>query len=153
MNYSLERLTATKPDWGFAFIFIRGMNDPLGFEPNMFRVRWIRDQNIIVINIPRVPDPSNPPTEGGMGPNGSIPATPGGLAELEAHVHIDEIIAINFYNPWTKEQYDNLNKEREKLHKKNSIVNADGEDPEIEAKREELHNKKDDKKNKLKKAD
>jgi hypothetical protein len=103
--YSLDRLTAPKPEWNFAFIFVKGMADPLGIDNKSCKARWLREENLLEITVPRVQDPTNPPTEGGVGPNGIVPPTPGGLAKLVSYVHIDEIIAVNFYNSFTEEDY------------------------------------------------
>jgi hypothetical protein len=138
--YSLERLTATEPNWDFAFIFVKGMDDPLGIDNNLCTTRWLREESLLEISIPRVPDPTNPPQDadpGGMGPNGPVearPATPGGLAKLTSYVHTDEIIAINFYNSFTKEDYDAIGakaKSREEFLKKKN-------ENQEEAKKEEL---------------
>jgi len=146
MKYSLEKLTAPEPNWDSAFIFIKGMGDPIGIDPKNFELRWIRDQDLLIINIPRIQDPFNPPTEGGTGPNGIVPAHPGGLAELEAHIHIDEIITINFYKAI---------KEVPKATAP-SILTAEGENPDTAREREELLAKQKEgnkKKNPLHKAE
>lgn len=147
MKYSLERLTASEPKWNFALVFIANSDMPLPVHARQGSVRWLRDEEVLIVMVPRVQDPLNPGSEGGMGPEGPVPGRPAGVAELESHVHIDSITAINFYTqlvPVTKST------------EKSTILDAEGENPEVAKKREELHKKKETSKEKpenpLKKA-
>lgn len=132
MNYSLERLTSPKPTWSFALIFISGSDAPLPVHPRQGSVKWLRKEEILIVTVARVQDPLNQGSEGGMGPDGPIPGRPAGVTELESHIHVDSIIAINFYT-----QLIPVSRPTESI-----LVNEEGEDPEIAAKREELHKKK-----------
>lgn len=98
-NYSLEKLTATKPEWSFAFMFIQGMDSPIMVKPGIHQPRWLRNEDTLIITIPEVVDPMNPGVEGGQGPDGFVEAREGTKARLETHINIDQINAINFYTP------------------------------------------------------
>jgi hypothetical protein len=145
MKYAIEHLTAPKPEWDFAFVFIKGIDNPIGIVPSTCKIHFLRDESLLELIIPRVSDPINPPTEGGPGPHGMVEATPGGLAKLTAYVHIDEITSINFYNSFTEEDYKAIGakakSKEEFLKEKSTILTAEGENPDIAKEREELFEK------------
>lgn len=152
MTYAIERLTAPNPEWDFAFIFVKGINDPMGIDTKICETRFLRKEQLLELKIPRVQDPLNPPTEGGVGPEGVVAATPGGLARLTVYVHIDEITSINFYNSFTEEDYKAIGakalSKKEFIEKhtegesKSTILTAEGENPDIAKEREELFERK-----------
>lgn len=75
----VERLTAPKPDWILAVVAAKGVQPvPIGVK----YARCRRNGDYLIISITGVPAPDKQDY----------------VCDLETHVHIDEIVHVDFYN-------------------------------------------------------
>lgn len=79
IKYFVERLTAPKPDWGLALVACKGVQ-PIPVGRDYAKVRRAGDYLVVTILGVDAPD------------------TKDHLCDLETHIHIDEIVHVDFYS-------------------------------------------------------
>lgn len=97
--YALERLTAPKPEWETAVIYIKGTQPFVVEKKDQGNIEWKRKEQMLVIHQRGIDDPFNPPAPPQELPNGRvIPGFPGCTCDLQDFIHEDEIVRVSFFN-------------------------------------------------------
>jgi hypothetical protein len=121
--YALNRLTAPKPEWETAVIYIRGTQPFVVEKKDHGNIRWLKAEDILIIKATKMDDPFNPPRDPYEIGNGRVvPGFPGATCDLEDHIHVEEIVRVSFFsNSQVKVNAD--------LPQTPKILTADGENP------------------------
>lgn len=97
MSFMIEKLTAKEPKWSCAAIYVRD-GQPTLISPEHGKLRYLREESLIEIEMHGVDDPLQPPTPPHKGQDGNLVAgVPGGKADQFVYFHEDDITRVDFF--------------------------------------------------------